>query len=336
MNPGRVLRRWREWFPTPTAEGGFDLSRWVLLEANRLAVTGALLTFVFVSFVLLGIVWTFEMQNLLTETSAVQTILNTLLSGMILLVSIVVSINSIVLSHDMSSVTNQEDRVKGASDFRRELSELSRPDENPSDPASFLTVMSRTIRERAQRLDDDGLDSEGTEDIRTYASSVAEMAEKLGAIENTGGAEFAVLWKGMEFRYGAQMERSGTLRSAHKSEAADDLEDQLDHLTDALELFAIGKEYFKTLYYSREAADLSRTLLVISLPSILITTVTILAINANMLPDVWLFGLPPLLTFVAVSFTIALTPFIVLTAFMLRMATVARRTAGGGPFGLDS
>jgi len=335
MNPGRVLRRWREWFPTPTAEGGFDLSRWVLLEANRLAVTGALLTFVFVSFVLLGIVWTFEMQNLLTETSAVQTILNTLLSGMILLVSIVVSINSIVLSHDMSSVTNQEDRVKGASDFRRELSELSRPDENPSDPASFLTVMSRTIRERAQRLDDDGLDSEGTEDIRTYASSVAEMAEKLGAIENTGGAEFAVLWKGMEFRYGAQMERSGTLRSAHKSEAADDLEDQLDHLTDALELFAIGKEYFKTLYYTQEVSKLSQTLLVITLPAILINASTILAINAELLPDFFVLGLPPLQTFVAAAFTISLAPYLVLTAYMLRLSAVARLTSSAGIFSLN-
>ncbi|EMA70747.1 hypothetical protein C461_00622 [Halorubrum aidingense JCM 13560] len=307
----------------------------MLLEANRLAVTGALLTFVFVSFVLLGTVWTFEMQNLLTETSAVQTILNTLLSGMILLVSIVVSINSIVLSHDMSSVSNQEDRVEGASSFRRELSELSRPDENPSDPTSFLRVMSRTIRERAQRLDDDGLDADGTEEIRTYASSVAEMADKLGAVENTDGAEFAVLWKGMEFRYGAQMEQSRTLRSVHKSAGTDRLKDQLDHLTDALELFAIGKEYFKTLYYTQEVSKLSQTLLVITLPAILINASMILAINAQILPDVWVLGVPPLQLFVAAAFTVSLAPYVVLTAYMLRLSAVARLTSSAGIFSLN-
>lgn len=335
MSLGRILRRWRDWFPIPTPEGDFSIVRWVSLEANRLAVTGALLTFVFVSFVLLGMVWTFEMQNLLTETLAVQTILNSLLSGMILLVSIVVSINSIVLSHDMSSVNNQEDRVKGASDFRRELSDLSKPDENPSDPASFLKVMSRTIRERAQRLDDDGLDEDGAEEVRSYASSVAEMADKLGAVENTDGAEFAVLWKGMEFKYGAQMEQSRTLRSAHKSEDSGHLDDQLDRLIDALELFAIGKEYFKTLYYTQEVSRLSQTLLVITLPAILINASTILAINAEVLPGVWVLGLPPLQTFVAAAFTVSLAPYLVLTAYMLRLSAVARLTSSAGIFSLN-
>ena len=53
---------------------------------------------------ILGTIWTFEMSRILTETPAVQTILTSLLSGNILLVSIVVSINSIVLSHDITSV----------------------------------------------------------------------------------------------------------------------------------------------------------------------------------------------------------------------------------------
>lgn len=166
-----------------------------------MAVTGALLTFVFVSFLLLGTIWTFEMQRLLTETSTVQTILDTFLSGMILLVSIVVSINSIVLSHDMNSVSIQEDRIKGASNLRRDLTKLTGPDENPSEPTSFLRVMARTIRERAQALNEntDGLDGDVTEELREHVSAITEMADTLGAVVETDGADFAVLWKGMEF-----------------------------------------------------------------------------------------------------------------------------------------
>jgi hypothetical protein len=331
------IRRWRDWFPTPDAEGEFGVVRWVLLEANRLAVTGALLTFVFVSFILLGMIWTIEMQTVLTETSAVQTLLNTLLSGMILLVSIVVSINSIVLSHDMVSVSSQEDRVRGASDFRWDLSEHTRADENPSQPTAFLKVMSRTISERAQALDDDLVDSEhaAIDELRRHAASVTESADRLADVEKTGGAEFAVLWKGMEFEYGTQMERTRSLKSTHYGDSSGDVPERLDRLLEAFELFATGKEYFKTLYYTEEVSKLSQTLLVISLPAILINATTILAINARVLPDFWLLGIPPLQTFVAAAFTVSLAPYLVLTAYMLRLSTVARLTASAGIFSLN-
>lgn len=81
---------------------------------------------------------------------------------------------------------------------------------------------------------------------------------------------------------------------------------------------------------------LSRTLLLVSLPAILVTATTILAINANLLPQVWIFGLSPLLTFVAAAFTAALAPFIILTSYMLRVATVSLRTTATGPFVLRS
>jgi hypothetical protein len=337
MSLAPEIRRWRDWFPTPNSEGELSLVRWVLLEANRLAVTGALLTFVFVSFMLLGIVWTIEMQTLLTETSAVQTLLNTLLSGMILLVSIVVSINSIVLSHDMVSVSNQEDRVQGASNFRWALSEHTRPDENPSEPKSFLKVMSRTIHERAQTLDDEaiGCDRAATDELRTHAASITESADALGDVEKTDGAQFAVLWKGMEFDYGTQMERTRTLKSTHDDDSYGDIPERLDRLIEAFELFATGKEYFKTLYYTEEVSKLSQTLLVVTLPAILINASTILAINAGVLPDFWLFGIPPLQTFVAAAFTVSLAPYLVLTAYMLRLSTVARLTSSAGIFSLN-
>lgn len=337
MSLASRIRGWRDWFPTPTADGEFKIVQWVLLDANRMAITGALLTFVFASFLVLGIVWTFEMQNLLTETLTVQTILNTLLSGMILLVSIVVSINSIVLSYDMNSVNNQEDRITGALNFRRQLSELTKPGENPSEPTSFLKVMSRTINERSQRLDDDldGLDTGSAAEIKEYTSSLSAMAETLGTIEATDGAEFAVLWKGMEFNYGTQMERSRRLKSTHGETGSSRLEDRFDQLIEAFELFAIGKEYFKTLYYTKEVSKLSQTLLVITLPAILVNASTILAINAEVFPDFWLLGIPPLQTFVAATFTISLAPYLVLTAYMLRLSTVARLTSSAGIFSLN-
>ncbi|WP_206425094.1 hypothetical protein [Halosimplex salinum] len=335
MSIAPEVGRWRDWFPVPSESGDIGLHRWVMLEANRMAVTGALLTVVFGSFILLGMVWTFEMQTLLTETSTVETILNTFLGGMILLVSIVVSINSIVLSYDMSSVTIQEDRVEGATEFRRNLAELTEAGENPSDPTSFLTVMSRTIHDRADGLDDDvdGVEAELADEIRDYASSIEDTASQLGAVDNTNGAEFAVLWKGMEFQYGPQMERSRELRSTHG--LTDTAKDQFESLIEAFEMFAVGKEYFKTLYYTQEVSRLSQTLLIITLPAILVNASTILAINAGILPNFWILGLPPLQTLVAAAFTISLAPYLVLTAYMLRISAVARLTSSAGIFTLN-
>ena len=328
----------RDWFPVPRRNGRFHVIRWTLLEANRLAVTGALLSFMFSALMLIGWVWTFEMQRVLTETPAVQTILSSLLSGIILLVSIVVSINSIVLSHDITSVETQENRIQGIMQFRRDIGQLTESGESPTDPASFLSLMASVIQDRATALEAvaAGSDEELTRDIQEYVDEIIETVEPLGNQGNSAsGAEFGILWLGLEADYGVYMDRSRTLRSVYESELADTFGERLDDLIEAFQLFATGKEYFKTLYYTQEVSQLSRTLLVLSLPSILVTASAILAINSQLLPEMWVFGLPPLMSFVATVFTIALAPFLVLTAYMLRLATVAQRTAGAGPFSLQ-
>ncbi|NUE03906.1 hypothetical protein HUB97_15605 [Halorubraceae archaeon YAN] len=331
MNISGKVSQWRDWFPVPNRSTGFDLKRWVLLEAHRLAVTGALLTFVFLTFMGISTIWTVEMQALLTDTPTVQTILNTFLSGMILLVSIVVSINSIVLSHDITSVQTQENRIRGSVNFRRELGELTDVDENPSDPSSFLQAMSHLISARAQILTSEvaGLEESVIADVEEYVNSVSEATEQLGAVEETSGAEFAVLWKGIDFDYGSYIERSRTLSSS-----CDVSSESFDELIEAFELFAVGKEYFKSLYYAKEVSQLSQTLLIVALPAILFNTSAIIAINGGVLPDVTVLGLPSLQTFITVAFTILIAPYLVLTAYMLRLSTVAQLTASAGIFAL--
>ena len=329
------LERLRSWAPIPTRERGFAPARWFLLEGNRYAVTGALLTVTFASILLIGSVWTFEMRLLLTETQAVQTLLNTILSGIILLVSIVVSINAIVLSYDITHVGKQEERIRSALEFRRDVGRMADVERSPTNPSSFLMVMAEVIQQRARDLEDvaEGADEEFAREVQQQIETTADTAAHLEeSLEAVGGAEFGVLWLGLEMDYDTLLDRSLLIATTDSGSLSDAVDEQFEQLRQAFELFATGREYFKTLYYSREISQLSRTLLFISLPAILITATTILAINARLLPDIWMFGLPPLLTFVAATFTVSLAPFIVLTAYMLRVATVAYRTAAAGPF----
>lgn len=328
---------WRSWVPVPTDDYSINLLRWLLLEGNRYAVTVALLTLTFVSTVVMGKLWTFEMNQLLTETGSVQTILNTFLSGIILLVSIVVSINSIILSYDITHIDTQEEQIVGMMDFQRRVNRITDTEEAPTNPTAFLKQMAETIQGEVNEVEADieELDEAFAEDIRNHLGQITGTTEHLeDSVDEIGGGKFGALWVGFETDYGPMVIRSREIVSQYEvSETGDE---HFDTLIEALELFATGREYFITLYYTREIAELSRTLLIVSLPAIVVTASTILAIDAQVLPDVWLFGLPPLMLFVALSMVVALAPFIVLTSYMLRVATVARQTTGAGPFVLQS
>lgn len=332
------LQKWRDWFPIPQPNGRIALVRWILLEGNRNAVTAALLSFVFAALIGIGMLWTFEMADLVKDTPAVQTLLNTLLSGIILLVTIVVSINSIVLSHDITSVRTQENRLEATTMFQKDIGRLTETGKSPTDPASFLKLMGDVIRERGKALEAsvDSTDEEFIEEVREYVNHITETVESIdtGFTASVSGAEFGILWLGLELDYGEYMDRSHSLETSFDNELSDDTRERLEELKQAFQLFTTGKEYFKTLYYSQEVSELSRTLLVVSLPAILINASAILAINAQVLPEFWVLGLPPILTFVAAVFTISLTPYVILTAYMLRLATVAKRTTAAGPFSL--
>lgn len=244
MSVAARLRQWRDWAPVPVNGMRPRLIRWTLLEGRRLAVTGVLLTIVYVTIMLLGTVFTFEMQELLTETSTVENLLDTFLSGIILLVSIVVSTNSIILSHDIASVGTQEDRIDSAMQFRQNIGKLTETGESPTDPSSFSRLLSGVINEQVARFETaaDDADPEVVEAVREYTTTIERTVDRLGVVDTASGAEFGVLWLGLEFKYGTQLDRSRILRGSYGDQLSDTASEELDELIRTLELFAVGKE----------------------------------------------------------------------------------------------
>lgn len=84
------------------------------------------------------------------------------------------------------------------------------------------------------------------------------------------------------------------------------------------------------LYYKLELSDLS-TLLTVSLPIVVFITYVLLAIDSGVFPDVSFFGYTLLTVFISLAYTIVLTPYAVLTSYVLRAATVTKRTPEEGP-----
>lgn len=330
------FERLRNWLPVPVTGIGFEPIRWILLDGNRHAVSAILCVFVFVSLFTLGTLWTWQVEELLNETSAVQTLLNTLLSGIILLVSIVSSINSVVLSHDITPLGSQRDRIEDAMSFREDLEQLTSVGRSPTDPAEFLDAMVDVIRQRAADLQESvqaESDLECGPEIEEFTEAIDQDLKGFDEVlDQTNATVFSTLWLGMEYDYGVHMDRSRHLRTTYDDDLPEPVQERFEALGQSFEMFSVGKEYFKTLYYNHEFSQLSRTLLIVSLPTILITASTILAVDAKLFPDIWLLGLPPLLTFLAAMFTVSLIPYVVLTAYILRSATVAYKTVAAGPF----
>lgn len=331
------MSRLRAWVPTPDLHGRFNLIRWVLLEGSRLAVAGYILAFVYISLLMIGLVGAFDIQLIITETSTIENILFTFMSGIILLVSIVVSINSVVLSQDIGSVQNQADQTRGTRKFRGDIGAMTETGESPSDPRAFLRMMATVITDHAQKLAEDAKGTEGefADDMKAYTESVLGSMEHLEELDKTEHGNLDALWTMLEVDYGAFLERSRALRSNHREAVTESWDEQLESLVESIQVFAIGRENFKTLYYFKEVSGLSRTLLIVSLPAILVITMSLFAITTGRFPEFWLFGVSSLQIFVVTIFSIALLPYVVLTSFMLRLSTVGIRTASAGPFSLN-
>ncbi len=334
-----VQQRRREFEEELSLMGPHETSvkQWLLLRANRVTVSAAILVGVFCVLLGTSLIWPFEMQNLLTETTAVQTLFNTLLGGIVLLVTIVVSINSIVLSQDLTSLDTQTERVESTMEFQKTIESVADVDTCPTQPAAFLHLMLDTVLHRVQKL------HEAIEDQPddTFHQELAEYLHLLEGYTNLADQRLAaadpdsitVLIAGLQYDYAGAIHSTRDLRARYEENLNETQREALDDLVEVLKLFAIGHEYFKSLFYMREFGKLSKALLYVSLPVIVIISYVVLAISAGEYPVDSPFQYVPATTvFTMAAYTIALAPYIVLTAFILRSATVASRSLAAGPF----
>jgi len=315
------------------------VSHWVLLEGRRESVTVGLLLGVLTGLIVLSMIRPVDMYALLQDTNTAQTLFNTLLSGTILLVSVVVSVTSIVLSEEITDIENQRERIDASIQYRGEIEEFIESDVSPARPADFLRTTLRIIDQQISTIADiaaDGENEKFAEDAETFTEEVTTEAERAREIlSDARFGSFKVLLAGLNYDYSWQLHVARRFNRKYGADLTDEQREAIDDLVETLKIFATGREYFKSLYYKREFARLSSRLLYVSLPTIVITSYVLLALDSNLFPEVTVFTLTPLAVFVTAAYTIALTPYVMLTAFVLRAMTVTLRTLASGPFVLE-
>ena len=308
---------------------GSRIKYWLLLDADRLALTGALLLVIFASTVLFGALDPTPLPAVLVSTSTVQYAFQALLTAIVTGVTLVVTINQLVLSQELGAVGDQRRRMTGSREFRESVETVVEDAVSPADPAAFVSALLGAIRNMAGELRETATDDETVTVAEQLVADTDHVREEVTDAEfDTFGLVGAML----DFDYSSRLYQVRRLRT--------DLEREADatagRIVHALELFGIAREHFKTLYFQWELVNLSRRMLYASVPALIVVTGTVLYVDLPGTITGSTLGVSHLVWYVSAAATLALAPFCLLLVYVLRIATVARRTLAIGPFVLQS
>jgi hypothetical protein len=309
---------------------------WVLLGANRWTMAALLVGSVFAVLVVGGTLDPEPLREAMGSKDPVETTFQGFLTAIITGVTLVVTLNQLVLSQELGAVGDQRDRMVEAMEFRRNVEETIEAPAAPPEPASFLRAIVDSTRASADELSEavDGTDDEQlrrrTQDlvdsIEGNADAVADQLE--GAQFGT----FDVLFAALNYNYSWKIHEARRLRNAHADALSEDARAAFDDLIDALRSFGPAREHFKTLYFQWELVNLSRVILYAAVPALLVSVGMILFVdNPGTFPGRTL-GVDNLVWVTSGAVAVAVLPFALLFSYVLRIATVAKRTLAIGPF----
>ncbi|AEH36560.1 hypothetical protein [Halopiger xanaduensis] len=314
--------------------GGLRL--WLLLRLNRWLFTAAVLAIVFV--VLVGASWLglTPLRIIVARHNGTFWIFSAFIGAIITGTSIVVTINQLVLSQELGAIGDQRDRMQNAMDFRQDLEDsLEKEDVTPPEPAAFLYELVDGVEEEANDLEETVARDHGDEiqsKVADYVDDAVENAQVVkDDLEDAQFGTFDVIWNALNFNYSRKIYDARKIRADHGDDLSEDAEDELNEMIELLKFFGPAREHFKTLYFQWELINLSRALLYVSVPALAVMALLMMYIDGQALPGTTL-GADNLVWVTSAGFVVGIAPFVVFIVYILRIATVAKRTLAMGPF----
>jgi len=305
----------------------------VLVAGDRVALVGVLFVGIVAALVLAGILLP-RSAALFTGGDPIETVFQAFIGATITGVTLVVTLNQLVLSQEFGAVGDQQDRLDAAVDFREDVDSILDAQISPLEPSAFLRALIDTTGDYARALREDVADDDlrdrvqkVTEDIETNAESVSD------ALEGANFGTFAVMSAALDYDYSRKLYTARRLRAEDGDTLSAAGTASLEGLIETLELYGPAREHFKTLYIQWELTGLSRVILAASIPSLVVSVAMVLFYDPAAIAGS-VAGVPLSLLVACVSVGVALIPFLVLLSYVLRIATVTQRTLSIGPFTL--
>ena len=322
--------------PSDTMRGRAGESRWkiwFLMNANRWLVAAVIGGLFFCGLLALGYADLAPIRRVISQYNALWWLFSPFINSIVTGVTLVVTFNQLVLSQELGPLGDQRSRMKGSLDFRDDVEQYIDDDISPPDPSSFLRALLDGLQTHANRLRDSvssDLDAEARESVEEYVDGLTENAQEVGeGLEDAQFGRFDVLFSALNFNYSWKIYEAKRLRASYEFD--DEAAGPLDDVIEVLKFFGPAREHFKTLYFQWELVNLSRVLLYTAVPALLVTIGMILYVSPQQFAGTTL-GVETLVWVVSAAATVTLVPFFLLLSYILRIATVAKRTLAIGPF----
>ena len=308
---------------------------WLLLNANRWTVSALLMGFVFVGILVLSVVSPVGLRELMLAKEPILALFQALITGLITGVTLVVTINQLVLSQELGAVEDQRKRLDGSIEFRADVESAIDAPIAPPEPASFLQAIVSATGDRAIEFRDavaESRDEEFRERVDDFVENLTGHADVVcDEIEEAQFGTYEVIKAALDYNYSWKIFRARRIKNTHTEEFTDEARARYDELLESLELLGLAREHFKTLYFQWELINLSRAMMYVAVPALVVTVSMVLFFDVDAVSGTVL-GIDALVWVVAAGVTIGVAPFLLLIAFVVRIATMAKRTLAIGPF----
>jgi hypothetical protein len=305
--------------------------RWVFFEADRRYVVFPILVAVFATVALLGRFGLLSVAN----SSTGPLLMSVFIAGNFTLISIVVTINQLVISREFGKPHSLRTRNDGIMDFRRDVADVVDRDVLPADPSEFVRSLLATVGDVAEELSD--VDPRGdptvARELERYASEVAEDAESMRRLlERTTFGTSEWITTVLRYRTAWQIHGAIRLRRTYRARLTEEQAETLDRLQAGLRQFGVARQYTQTLQMQYELAELSRVLLYIGVPSLVAPSLLMLTYRPNGEP---IFDGAILLGLYALAIAVSFAPLATLLAYVTRISSIVSRLPLVNPFITD-
>lgn len=302
-------------------------TKWFLLTGNRLSVSLVILLGIGGTFVVVGDLG----LATVTTPSRVLWYLNGTVNGLLTLVPISVGVNQIVLSHEFGSIQDLHKRRTDVTDFRERVEDQTdTPVTSPYASAFFRTLVS-SVSDIANSIQHESLqaDDQIPDDLETITEAVVDEANRANdELEANSSSMLQTLVVMLSYDNTSQFYEIRRVQT-ELSDRDEGTTEKLQQIKDVFVEIDAARQFLKTVVVERQLARLSRLLIVTGIPS-----VTIAAVGIFTYRDIAGLSVSHDLLVVVVGtlFITTLAPLIILSSYILRVATIARQTASYGPF----
>jgi hypothetical protein len=301
---------------------------WLTVEADRLFLSILIAIGVSLGFLVLQEIGIVSVIN----DDSITRLAGGMIAGTFSLVTLVVSINQLILSREFTAAGEAKDKLESVMSFREDVAAAASVPASPAAPSRVLRLLVQAMHDHAIRLQEaaDGIDDEDVAtEVKRYAEEVIQNTEQIDeTFEESSFGTFEVMSATISYDESWHLYVARHLCDRHDEELTDETLEAIGDLVEALKLFDIAREHFKTTYLQRELTRFSQLTIYCGVPAILSAMLLGFMYADFAGPSIGLLYLPYV---VAAVLAVVTLPLALLTTFILRTATVTRRTASTGP-----